>query len=157
MELIDRQENISMVKNKTLLSTLKIRWGCSPIAPSFLLPMAGVIIHNPKTRDCIMKKLVNNALRCNVSACISCYPCGFCIDLKAISCRIEWSLFQVHSPKHVKVIIFIINFITKPLCSNGRTLPAFVKTQTGLEFILHALPQSDYTCRLGFKETMFIC
>ena len=26
------------------------------------------------------------------------------MDLKAISCRIEWSLFQVHSTKHVRVI-----------------------------------------------------
>ena len=37
------------------------------------------------------------------------------MDLKAISCRIEWSLFQVHSTKHTRVIIFIINLITKPL------------------------------------------
>ena len=26
------------------------------------------------------------------------------MDLKAISCRIEWSLFQVHSTKHARVI-----------------------------------------------------
>ena len=29
-----------MVKIKTLWSTLKIRWGCSPIAPPFPPPMA---------------------------------------------------------------------------------------------------------------------
>ena len=39
MGSIDRQENISMVKNKILWSTHKIRWGCSPIAPPFLPPM----------------------------------------------------------------------------------------------------------------------
>ena len=32
-----------------------------------------------------------------------------------ISCKIEWSLFQVYNTKHAQVIIFIINFITKPL------------------------------------------
>ena len=37
------------------------------------------------------------------------------MDLKAISCRIEWSVFQVHSTKHTQVVIFIINLITKPL------------------------------------------
>ena len=30
------------------------------------------------------------------------YSNEFYIDLKAISCRIEWSLFQVRSPKHAR-------------------------------------------------------
>ena len=39
MGLTDRQENIAMVRNKTLRSTLNIRWDCSPIAPPLLVPM----------------------------------------------------------------------------------------------------------------------
>ena len=41
MGLIGRQENISMIKNKILWSTFKIRWGCSPIASPFPPPMLG--------------------------------------------------------------------------------------------------------------------
>ena len=37
----------------------------------------------------------------------------FYIDLKAISCRIEWSLFQVHGPKHAEVTIFILAYYHK--------------------------------------------
>ena len=29
------------------------------------------------------------------------------MDLKRISCRIEWSLFQVYNPKHMRVIIYV--------------------------------------------------
>ena len=36
------------------------------------------------------------------------YSNEFYIDLKAISCRI-WFLLQVHSLKHARVIIFIMN------------------------------------------------
>ena len=36
------------------------------------------------------------------------YSNEFYIDLKAISCRIEWYLFQVYRPKHTEVIIFIL-------------------------------------------------
>ena len=37
------------------------------------------------------------------------------MDLKAILYRIDWSLFQIHSPKHVQIIMFIMKFIIKPL------------------------------------------
>ena len=42
------------------------------------------------------------------------------MDLKAILCRTEWSLFQVHNTKHMQVIIFIMNFkgLTQRLCLN---------------------------------------
>ena len=35
------------------------------------------------------------------------------IDLRATSCIIEWSLFQVRSMKHARVIIFIMNLYHK--------------------------------------------
>ena len=41
------------------------------------------------------------------------YSNEFYIDLKAISCRIEWSLFQVHRTKHAEVIMFILAFYHK--------------------------------------------
>ena len=70
--------------------------------------------HNPKTTDCIMQKTHKNCSQRDVSACISChhnsiYSKKFYVDLKLISCRIEWFLFQIHSPKHKQ----IMNFITK--------------------------------------------
>ena len=41
VELIYWMENISKVKIKILWIILKIRGGCTPIAPSFPLPMEG--------------------------------------------------------------------------------------------------------------------
>ena len=35
------------------------------------------------------------------------------VDLKEILCRIDWSLFQVHSPKQARVIIFYNEFYHK--------------------------------------------
>ena len=32
------------------------------------------------------------------------------MDLKGISCRIEWFLSQVHNPKHTQVMTFIITY-----------------------------------------------
>ena len=57
-----------------------------------------VIIRNVKMRDCIMQKTHKSCLQRDASACISCYPCGISmnyIELKVISCRIEWSLLQI--------------------------------------------------------------
>ena len=69
-------------------------------------------------------KSCKNCLQRDISACILSYNNSIAInfiymDLKAISCRIEWSLFQVHSTKHAQVI-FIINLITKPLVALRR-------------------------------------
>ena len=36
-----------------------------------------------------------------------------CIHLKRISCRIEWFLFQLHSPKHAGGIIIILLMVRK--------------------------------------------
>ena len=65
-----------------------------------------------------MQKLENNTYDATSALVFLAIPVDsneFYIDLKAISCRIEWSLFQVHRPKHAKVIIFILSVITKPL------------------------------------------
>ena len=60
-------------------------------------------------------KNLQNLLHGDVSACILSYKKQHCyqiiMGLKAISCRIEWSLFQVHSTKYARVIVFIINLI----------------------------------------------
>ena len=37
------------------------------------------------------------------------------IHLKRISCRIEWFLFQLHSPKHARAIIIILLMIRKAI------------------------------------------
>ena len=37
------------------------------------------------------------------------------IGLKRISCRIEWFLFQLHSPKHARVIVIILLMIHKAI------------------------------------------
>ena len=45
-----------------------------------------------------MQKTRKSCLQRDASACISCYPCGISmnyIELKVISCRIEWSLLQI--------------------------------------------------------------
>ena len=68
---------------------------------------AEVIIHNPKTRDCIMQKSVNSVYDVISVLIFLAIPVVFQKDLKAISCRIEWSLFHVHSLKHMRVLIFI--------------------------------------------------
>ena len=63
-----------------------------------------------------MQKLVNNAydaISVIVFLAIPWYSNEFYMDLKAISCRIEWSLFQVRSSKHARVIIFIMNHYHK--------------------------------------------
>ena len=63
-----------------------------------------------------MQKLKNNtydAISALVYFLLSLwYSNEFYIDLKAISCRIEWSLFQVHRPKHVEVVILYWLVIT---------------------------------------------
>ena len=45
----NRQEIISMVKDK-MVSTLRIRWCCSPIAPPFLPPMTSTVHSLPGLR-----------------------------------------------------------------------------------------------------------
>ena len=51
-----------------------------------------------------MQKPVNNAYGA-ISALIflGITVVFYYIDLKALSCRIEWSLFQIHSLKHARV------------------------------------------------------
>ena len=63
-----------------------------------------------------MQKLINNAYNAIPALVFLAIPVifnEFYIDLKAISCSIEWSLFQVHSSKHARVIIFIMNHYHK--------------------------------------------
>ena len=63
-----------------------------------------------------MQKFVNNAydmISALVSLLFLWYSKEFYIDLKAISCRIEWSLFQVRSPKHARVMISKMNHYHK--------------------------------------------
>ena len=43
--------NIFMVKIKILWSTLKIRWGCSLIAPPFLPPMSQRVVRTQSKDD----------------------------------------------------------------------------------------------------------
>ena len=72
-----------------------------------------VMLRNRKTRDCIMQKY----FRFNASSCIIRSVIGIFISihLKRISCRIEWFLFQLHSPKHARVIIIILLMIRKAI------------------------------------------
>ena len=54
------------------------------------------------------------------------YSNTFYMDLNAISCRIEWSLFRLisYNPKHIWVIIF------KPgMQTNGQCMPGFLKVE----------------------------
>ena len=88
----------------------------------FLLPMKRQFIWRcPISVDYSMRKL-NFVIQKRVIA--SCMPQWqrlyffvsllqsnkFYIDLKGISCRIEWFLSQVHNPKHARVVIFIITY-----------------------------------------------
>ena len=66
-----------------------------------------------------MQKLKNNTYDAISALVFLAFPNEFYIDLKAISCRIEWSLFQVHRPKHTEVMIFIL------ACYHKATIVAF--------------------------------
>ena len=61
-----------------------------------------------------MQKLVNNAYNVISALVFLAIPVVFQLDLKVISCRIEWPLFQVDSPKHVRVKILILACYHKP-------------------------------------------
>ena len=52
------------------------------------------------------------------------YSNAFYIDLKVILCRIGWSLFQVHKPKYVEIIIFILAYFLLVIMQNIRTKKA---------------------------------
>ena len=79
------------------------------------LKYAEVMLRNQKMRDCIMQKY----FRFDASSCIIRsvfrYFHKLYIHLKRISCRIEWFLFQLHSPKHARVIIIILLMIRKAI------------------------------------------
>ena len=67
-----------------------------------------VLIHVPKNDVQIasLKNLINSTYNMMLAIVfqLSLWYCKmFCIDLKEVLCRIKWSFFQVHSPKHTRV------------------------------------------------------
>ena len=74
------------------------------------LKFAEVMLRNRKTRDCIMQKYFRfDASSCTTRSVLGIFiSCIYSVHLKRISCRIEWFLFQLHSPKHARVIIILL-------------------------------------------------
>ena len=106
----DRHLHINTKIEYWILRTQRYRWIVSSI--------------RAKTRRCRMKlvpepatTILNNRKGTNKSIEQLTWSFSCNMDLKAVSCRIEWSLFQVCSLNHSQVILFIMNFLSQSHCS----------------------------------------
>ena len=105
-----------------------------------------VTICNPKTRDCILQKLVNNAYNTISALVFLAIPVVFEWVLYRISCRIEWFLFQVHRPNHAEVIILILACYHKATIvalqsQRGNTVSIYTLQRMSIQGIIFAAPR----------------
>ena len=105
-------------------------------------------------KDCITQKILKAAYDMHMmSAFYFCYhnyiPISFNMDIKEISCRIEWSLFQAHNPKHVCIITFNqACWVTKG--QHGKT-HTYIYTYTPYIILMFCILCGTSVC------TFFIC